>query len=55
MSIGTICLGVYLLLIGLIQLFGLEVSGTVMGLLALIAGILILVDSVHPLRFGGRN
>lgn len=49
MSVANLCLAIYLILVGLIQLFGLAVSGTVMGLLALIAGILILVDSAHPL------
>jgi hypothetical protein len=49
MSLSSLCLGLYLLLIGLVQLFGLDVSDTLLGLLALIAGALILIDSVHPI------
>lgn len=55
MSLTNLCLGLYLLLIGLVQLFGLDVSATVLGILALVAGLLILVDSVHPIAFGRRQ
>jgi hypothetical protein len=55
MSLGTLCLSIYLILIGCIQLFGLDVSATLLGLLALIAGILILVDAWHPLAWPGRR
>lgn len=54
MSLSMLCLGLYLLLIGLVQLFGLNVSATVLGLLALIAGALILLDAVHPVTVGRR-
>lgn len=37
--------GIYLVLIGLVQVFGLNVSGLVLGVVALIAGILILLDA----------
>lgn len=47
---GTVVLAVYLILVGLIELFGTNVSPTVLGLLALIAGILLLVgDRIAPL------
>lgn len=54
MSLSNLCLGLYLLLIGLVQLFGLNVSATVLGLLALIAGLLILLDSFHPVTVWRR-
>jgi hypothetical protein len=54
MSLGTLCLGLYLLLIGCVQLFGLDVSDTLLGLLALIAGLLILLDSFHPVTVWRR-
>jgi hypothetical protein len=43
-SIGMILLGIYLVLVGLIGLFGLAIpsSGLLMGVLALLAGIAIL-------------
>lgn len=47
--VGTICLGLYLLLIGLAYLGVFAASNTVLGILALIAGIIILVDAYHPL------
>jgi hypothetical protein len=43
----NICLGLYLFLIGLVQLINLKVSGEVLGLLALIAGAIILLDGYH--------
>jgi hypothetical protein len=42
-SIGMLLLGLYLVLVGIVALLGLAVPPIVMGLLALIAGILILV------------
>lgn len=54
MSLGNLCLGLYLVLIGCVQLFGLNVSATLLGVLALIAGIIILIDSYHPLTVGRR-
>lgn len=55
MSLGTLCLGLYLLLIGLVQVFSVNISATLLGILALIAGILILLDSVHPVTIWRRN
>lgn len=48
MSVANLCLGLYLLFIGCVQLFGLSVSNTLLGVLALIAGILILVGDLVP-------
>lgn len=44
-SIGMLLLGIYLILQGLTSLFGLSFSGIglIMGLLALLAGVLLLV------------
>lgn len=55
MSLGTLCLGLYLLLIGLVQVFSVNVSSTLLGILALIAGVLILIDSVHPVAVWRRG
>lgn len=55
MSLGTLCLGLYLLLIGLVQVFSVSISATLLGVLALIAGALILIDSVHPISIGRRT
>lgn len=49
MSVGAICLGLYLILIGLAYLGVFSASNTVLGILALIAGIVILVDAYHPI------
>jgi hypothetical protein len=49
MSLDTLCLGLYLLLIGLVQVFSISISATLLGVLALIAGALILIGSVHPI------
>ncbi len=54
MSLTSLCLGLYLLLIGLVQVFNLNVSATLLGILALIAGALILVDMVHPVALNRR-
>jgi hypothetical protein len=42
-SIGMLLLGIYLVLVGIVSLLGLAVPPVVMGLLALVAGILILI------------
>jgi len=42
-NIGMICLSIYLILIGATALFGVAVPGTVMSVLALVAGILLLL------------
>jgi putative effector of murein hydrolase LrgA (UPF0299 family) len=42
-SIGIVLLGIYLLCQGLAQLFGIGIPGAVMGILALVAGLLLIV------------
>ena len=42
-NIGMILLAIYLILIGIISIFGVAVPGIVLGILALVSGILILV------------
>lgn len=42
-SLGMLLLGLYLVLVGIVSLLGLAVPPVVMGLLALVAGILILI------------
>lgn len=44
MSLGTLLLAVYLILVGMVSLFSVAIPGWVLGLIALIAGILILVE-----------
>lgn len=48
MSLGTLALGLYLLFVGAAQLGWFTVSNTVLGVLALVAGVLILLNAVHP-------
>lgn len=55
MSLGTLCLGLYLLFVGAAQLGWFSVSGTLLGILALVAGIIILIDSVHPVTLPVRR
>lgn len=55
MSIGTLCLGLYLILLGLSYLTILTVNNTVLGVLALIAGIAVLIDSYRPITLWRRN
>ncbi len=42
-SIGNICLAVYLILIGVTTLFSIAIPAVVLGVLALVAGILLLI------------
>lgn len=49
MSISSLLLGIWLILVGADWLNWISVSKTVLGLLAFILGIVILVDTVHPL------
>ena len=42
-NIGMLLLAIYLILIGLIQLFGIALPGLLLGILAIVAGILILI------------
>lgn len=52
MSIGTLALGLYLLFVGAAQLGWFTVSNVLLGVLAVVAGLLILVDAVHPIAIG---
>lgn len=42
-SIGMILLAIYLILVGITSLFALAIPGVIMGILALVAGILLLI------------
>ncbi|CDR33261.1 hypothetical protein [Criblamydia sequanensis] len=42
-NIGMLLLAIYLILLGIVQLAGIAIPGIVLGLLALIAGIFILL------------
>jgi hypothetical protein len=55
MNLGSLCLGLYLLLLGLNYLAILTVNNTLLGVLALIAGAAILLDSWHPITVWRRN
>lgn len=41
----TLVLGIYLLLVGLVQTFSLPISGWIMGLFALVAGVLLILEA----------
>lgn len=49
--IGTICLGLYLLFVGAAELNLFNVSNTILGILAILAGLVLLVDSYHPITW----
>lgn len=49
MGLSTLFLAAFLILFGLNALAWVAVSATLLGALALIAGILILIESYHPL------
>lgn len=55
MSLSTLTLGLYLILTGLVLLGAIAVSNQIMGLLALIAGILFFVDAVRPIVLFKRS
>jgi hypothetical protein len=55
MSLGQLCLGLYLLFVGAAQLGWFSVSNTLLGVLALVAGVVILLDSWHPIAWPGRR
>jgi hypothetical protein len=55
MSLSTLLLGLYFILVGLSLLSIVAVSNTVLGVIALIVGILILVSAVHPIHIGGSK
>lgn len=42
-NIGMIALAIYLILVGLITLFAVAIPGVVLGILALVAGVCILI------------
>ena len=42
-SLGMLCLGIYLILVGITSIAALPIPGAAMGILALLAGILILI------------
>lgn len=49
MSLGTLALGLYLLFVGAAQLGWFTVSTVLLGVLAFVAGLLILISAVHPI------
>lgn len=49
MSLTTLCLALFLILFAVSALGWIAVSGTFIGVVALVAGILILIDSYHPI------
>lgn len=55
MSVAMIALALYLLLTGLSLLGIAAISSTLLGVLALIAGILFLVSEFHPLNIPVRR
>lgn len=55
MSLGTLCLAVYLILQGLVLLGIMSISNVILGLLALIAGIAMLVTAWHPITLFERR
>lgn len=56
MSAGTLLLAIFLILYGLSTLGVLAVSGFILGLVALLAGILLLVEGLyHPLTIYNRR
>jgi hypothetical protein len=55
MSLGSLCLAIYLILQGLVLLGILSVSNVLLGILALIAGIALLVEAYHPLTVFRRS
>lgn len=44
MALGNVLLAVYLILVGVVSLFGVAIPNWVLGLTAFVAGILLLVD-----------
>jgi uncharacterized membrane protein HdeD (DUF308 family) len=55
MSLTTLALAVFLILYGISALGWVAVSATVIGVVALVAGILILVDGYHPVTVFRRG
>lgn len=50
MALGALLLAVYLLLVGIITLFSVAIPSWVTGLVAFVAGILLLVDGYGVLK-----
>lgn len=55
MSLTNLLLAAYFILVGLSLLGILAVSNTVLGIIALIVGIIILVDGFHPITWNRRS
>lgn len=55
MSLSTLFLAAFLILFGISALGWVAVSATVLGIVALIAGVLILVEAYHPVTIWHRN
>ena len=55
MSLSSLLLAAFLILTGLSLLGIVAVSNTVLGVLALVAGILFLVEGYHPITVWHRN
>lgn len=55
MGLSALFLAAFLILFGLNALNLIAISATVLGIVALIAGILILVEGVHPITVYRRN
>lgn len=55
MSLSNLLMGLFFVLYGLQQLGIIAVSATVMGVIALIVGILILISAFHPITVFDRR
>lgn len=55
MSLSTLLLAVFLILWGVSTLGWIPVSAFILGLLAFITGVLILLESAHPITVYRRN
>lgn len=55
MTLSMLLLALYLILTGLGLLGIVSISSTVLGLIALVAGILFLVEAVHPITIYKRQ
>lgn len=49
MRVSTVLLGIYLVFVGLNLLGVLSISNVVLGVVSLIAGILLVIESIHPI------
>lgn len=55
MSLSTLLMGLFFVLYGLSLLGIISVSSTILGIIALVVGILILVSSFHPITVFERR